>query len=197
MHLIESFALSCGTTISKCFIQDEATDIVPIRPYITVHPFNGKGRSRQYLYWQNVIDELNNNQIFFDSYDIIQIGIPSDVRLNGVNTSYLNNKLTYNNTAYLIKNCSLHTGFDSFPVHLASHYGKKIVGIYQNHISNTGPYFSKPEDVILFQSDHNSVKPFYQEDNETDQDKLNRIDYKNITASILKLLNIRPTENIK
>lgn len=183
MHLLESFAVSAGCLIDKCFIQEEEIQL-PQKPYITFHGFNAKGSTRQYSYWQNVIDNLIEDSDF--NYKIIQIGEGSAIRYGGINTNYLG-KTNYNSLAYLIKNAELHFGFDSLPVHIASHYNKKIVAIYAHYAANTGPYFSKKEDVFLFEPNDN-FKPVFAED-----DYLHRINNINplaISSAIIKLLKI-------
>jgi ADP-heptose:LPS heptosyltransferase len=182
MHLLETYSLLSNCKISECFIQDEQIDL-PNKQYITFHGFNPKGSTRQYKHWHTVIELLNNDNRF--DYEIIQIGGHIDPRYNGTNTSYLG-KTTYNSLAYLIKNCSLHLGYDSFPIHLASHYQKKIVGIYAHFIKNSGPYFSKTEDIILFEPDSSITKPVFSENDPLG--RINSIDPKLIYEAVIKLL---------
>lgn len=183
MHLLECYSVSSGAKIGSCFIKEKPIDL-PEKQYITLHAFNPKGQSRQYNYWNEVIYKLKQNKKF--DYEIVQIGGISDTKYN-VNTEYLG-KTTYHSLAYLIKNCSLHLGFDSLPVHLASHYQRKIVAIYAHFSNNTGPFFSKTEDCILLQPDHSVIKPVF---SETDPfNKINSIDPTLIYNSVIKLLNI-------
>mgnify|MGYP003348438586 CR=1 FL=1 len=184
MHLLEIYASTCGCLIDKCFIHEETIDLPP-KQYITFHGFNPKGSCRQYKHWQVIIDWLKNNN--FD-YEIIQIGGINDIKYNNINTSYLG-KTNYNQLAFLIKHASLHIGYDSLPIHLASMYDKKIIGVYAHWSSVTGPYFSSSENTILFQPDNSIVKPFY---GETDpNDKINTIDPLDIYNAINKLLGIK------
>lgn len=184
MHLIEVYATTCGCLIDKCFIDEESIDLPP-KKYITFHPHNPKGSCRSYKYWQNVIDKLQTHPGF--DYEIIQIGGENDNKYNNVNTSYLG-KTTYNSLAFLIKNSTLHLGYDSLPIHIASIYDIKIVGIYAHYAANTGPYFSTKENTILLESDNITIKPFYGEHDPNN--KINTIDYNIIYNSITKLLNI-------
>jgi ADP-heptose:LPS heptosyltransferase len=158
MHLIESYALVSGLHIDKCYIQEEEIEL-PEKPYITLHPYNPKGSGRQYGSWHDVVKMLQSDPSF--EYDIVQIGMSSDIKFS-INTSYLG-KTNYNSLAYLIKNSELHLGFDSLPVHLASHYDKKIVAIYAQYYKNTGPYFSSKENIRMFEpSQYTSLKPIFQ-----------------------------------
>ena len=183
MHLIESYALSCGAKIGSCFISEEHIEL-PKDRYITFHGYNPKGTARQYKYWQKIINLLKKTNNF--TYKIIEIG-HSHNQNYGSDTSYLGST-SYGQLAYLIKNSSLHFGFDSLPVHIASHYNKKIVSIYAHYSQNTKPYFSTANNIILLEPDHSSVKPIFS--NEDPFDQINSIDPTTIYNSIKKLLDI-------
>lgn len=183
MHLLECYSVSSGAQISSCFIHEEPIDL-PKQPYITFHGYNPKGPSRQYDYWHKVIYQLKNNPNF--NYEIVQIGGTDDKRYD-VNTDYLG-KTSYHSLAYLIKHSTLHLGFDSLPVHLASHYNKKIVALYAHYSANTGPFFSNKQDYILLEPDHSTIKPVFA--NEDPFNQINTIDSNNIYTSVIKLLNV-------
>jgi ADP-heptose:LPS heptosyltransferase len=184
MHLIESYALVSGLFINKCEIEEEEIPL-PSRRYITFHPYNNKGNGRQYGQWSDVIRKLKTTE--FD-YDIVQIGLLNDIRYDA-NISYLG-KTTYHSLAYLIKNSELHLGFDSLPVHLASHYNKKIVALYAQYAKNTGPYFSRPEDIRLFEpSQYTSLKPVFA--NDDPYRLINTIPSKDVADAVLELLSIK------
>jgi len=184
MHLLESYALVSACLIDKCFIHEEAIDL-PSNPYITFHPFNPKGTDRNYSHWQKVIDTIY--PIIKNQTSIIQIGGKYDTRLKHVSYDYLG-KTNYNSLAYLIKNAILHIGFDSLPMHIASHYDKKIVAIFPRYIENSKPYFSSPHNIKLIMPDYSIIKPIYGDD-----DPLKRIDTISpniIVDAIMELLNI-------
>ena len=183
MHLLECYSVASGAQISSCFIHEERIDL-PQTPYITFHGYNPKGQSRQYSHWDKVIDKLKNNPKF--NYDIVQVGGLNDKRYN-VNTNYLG-KTSYHSLAYLIKHSSLHLGFDSFPVHLASYYQKKIVAIFAHYANNTKPYFSHNSDCILLEPDHSRIKPVFADTDPFNQ--INTIDPDKIYISLIKLLNL-------
>jgi ADP-heptose:LPS heptosyltransferase len=184
MHLLECYSVTAGAQIGSCFIHEEKIDL-PQTPYITFHGYNPKGQSRQYDYWHKVIYQLKNNPNF--NYDIIQVGGANDKKYD-VNTNYLG-KTSYHSLAYLIKHASLHLGFDSLPVHLASYYSKKIVAIYAHYSANTGPFFSNTNDIILLQPDHSKIKPVFADIDPFNQ--INTIDSNQIYESILSLLDIK------
>jgi ADP-heptose:LPS heptosyltransferase len=181
MHLLETYACVAGCKIDKCFIHEEPI-LLPEKNYITFHGFNPKGSTRQYDKWQIVIDNLINNINF--KYHIIQIGCSSDKKYDNVDTSYLG-KTNYNSLAFLIKNSSLHLGYDSFPIHLASYYDIKIVGLYSHFANNTGPYFSNKNKIILFEPNDKN-KPIFNEDDPLN--RINTIDPSSISEAVLKLI---------
>ena len=183
MHLLEAYAVVAGCLIDKPFIRSDPIAL-PKQPFLTFHGFNPKGQTRQYSKWQLVIDDLLNDSNF--NYEIIQIGGINDYKYNNINTSYLG-LTNYNTLAYLIQHCSLHFGFDSLPIHIASYYDKKIVGLYAHYSQNTGPYFSSPNNVILLEPDHKNIKPVFNE--EDPLHRIDTIDHKIISYSIEKLLN--------
>jgi len=183
MHLLESYALTCGCFIDKCFIEEEKIDL-PKSKYITLHSFNSKGTSRQYSHWHSVISYLKKDPRF--NHEIVQIGDSEDFKYD-VDTSYLG-KTSCNSLAYLIKYSDLHLGFDSFPVHLASHYNKKIVALYPHYARNSGPFFSNKKDVYLFESIRytKNVKPIFENDDPTKS--IDKILPEHIAEAVLDLL---------
>jgi len=184
MHILETYALLSGSKINKCFIEEEVIEL-PKNKYITFHPFSPKGNSRQYDHWNIVIRSLINNNF---EYEIIQIGELSDTKYDHTNTSYLG-KTNYHSLAYLIKNASLHLGYDSLPIHLASYYDIPIVGIYAWYAKNCGPYFSSSKKVKILEPDFTKKKPTY---GNTDPYRLiNNILPDDICLAINSLLGIK------
>ena len=181
MHFLETYALVAAAKISKPFIQEEEIDL-PKGPYITFHPSHSKGTARQYDYWDKVINNLKESNI---SQEIIQVGEVNDSKYE-INTSYLG-LTTYNSLAYLIKNAELHLGYDSLPVHLASHYNKKIVALYPHWVESSGPYFSEPKDIRILEPDFSTIKPCYSYNDP--YRLLNTINPELIVSSVIELLN--------
>lgn len=185
MHILESYALLSGAKINKCYIQ-EMPIILPVNNYITFHPFSEKGDSKQYDKWNKIIDLLITNKNF--NYEIVQIGTHNPIESYPVNINYLGNMKIWQ-LAYLIKNSSLHLGYDSLPVHLASHYDIPIVAMYSYYANTCGPYFSSSEKIRIFEPDFSKVKPTY---GYNDPYRLiNNIEYLDVYNSILELLGIK------
>jgi ADP-heptose:LPS heptosyltransferase len=185
MHILENYALITGCKINKCFIDEEHIEL-PTNKYITFHPFSPKGSSRQYNKWHIVINSLKQNQNF--KYDIIQVGENNDTKYNNVNTEYLG-KTNYHSLAFLIKNSSLHLGYDSLPIHFASHYDIPIVAIYPWYSKNCGPYFSSNNKIKIFEPDFSIIKPTYSM--EDPNNLINTISPDKIYNAIKDLLEIK------
>ena len=184
MHILETYALISGCKISKCFINEDPIEL-PSSNYITFHPHSGKGNSKQYDKWNIVLNLLNADTSF--THEIIQIGGYDDIKHTD-NTSYLGQTNTWQ-LAYLIKNSSLHLGYDSFPIHIASFYDIPIVGLYSYYASTCGPYFSSHNRVRLFEPNFTNIKPTF---GYNDPHKLiNTIDPKEIYKSVIELLELK------
>ncbi len=189
MHILEQYALNCGLKIDKPFIYEKYFPI-PFEKYITFNPF-GKFNSRKYSYWQDVIDLLQ--PIFVkNNIGIIQIGGPNEPGYN--NCFQLMGQTNFNQTAYIINNGMLHFGVDSFPIHIASYFDKKIVALYCNmYASQSKPYWSNPKNIKLIQANLNGKKPSYAA--EENPKTINNIKPEEIANAILELLNIKETIN--
>ena len=160
MHILETYALLSGCKISKCSIHTSPIELPNKKlNYITFHPHSTKGDNKQYSYWHVVLDLLHKNTKFNTEYTIIQIGEANDTTYD-VNSYYLG-KTSVHSLAYLIQHSSLHLGYDSFPVHLASHFDIKLVALYSYFVKTCGPYFSTPENIRLFQPDYSKIKPTF------------------------------------
>lgn len=158
MHILETYALTCGCPISKPFIKEDSSIVLPSTKYITLHSYDPKGTARLYNKWENVISILKNNPNF--TYEIVQTGGLLDPKCQGANHDYLG-KTSYGSLAFLIKNAQLHLGFDSLPVHLASYYDIKIVALYGYYANMSRPYFSNENNIRIFEPDFSSTKPTF------------------------------------
>lgn len=183
-HLIEEYAKSLGVKIGKPVLNDHFYPILDEK-YITIHTDN-KIDSKNYEYFPQVINLIKPilNSL---GYKIYQIGGPADPVLFNADKIFLN--LSYRQSAYLLKNSSLHLGIDSLPVHLASMYDIPIVALY-SHImaSNAYPYWSSQEKIILLESDKQGNKPSYSY--EEFPKTIRTIKPETIANAVLKLLNI-------
>jgi hypothetical protein len=157
MHILEQYALNCGAKISKPYINDKFFPL-PFDKYITLHP-KGKFPSREYDYWEEVLLNLGPILEKFN-IKIVQVGGKDDQPLPFC--YHTQGQTNFNNLSYIIRNSMLHLGVDSFPIHLASAFDKKIVGLYCNmYPTQSGPYWSKKEDYSLIFSDLKNKKPSY------------------------------------
>ena len=189
MHLIEGYALTCGSKIDRPFIYDSFYP-TPEGKYITLQK-ESKSPAKQYKYWQLVVD-LINPILSKNEIKILQIVSKSDSPLSGVICEI--GKTSISQVHYVIRNSQMHVGIDSFGVHVASGLGKKIVSLYSNRIpENNGPYWSNASDLILIQSPREGRKPSHAV-NESPR-TINEIKPETIANSILQLLNIQ--ERIK
>ena len=190
MHLLERYATSCGVKIGKPYIYDSYFPITSEK-FITFQPFSKPAKN--YDYWQEVLDlvlpYLKQNNI-----DIVQIGSKDDKQING--TICTNGQTTISQAAYLIKKSILHFGADSFAVHIASGFNKKIVALYSNNnIDNVKPYWSDEKDVTLIKPIYNTSRPSYSLGE--NPKNINNIKPEEIAISILNLLNIKHSINQK
>ena len=186
MHLVESFACNTGLKISSPFILDKFVPLPFQDDYITLQPY-GKYDSRKYDYWDEVIDILAP-KLQERNIKILQIGSPDEKELFGCYN--MRGKTDFNQAAYLIKNSLLHVGIDSFGVHLASGFNKKMVGLYCNmYPSNSGPYWSNKEDVVILEPPRKEgERPSFSaiEDPKT----INAINPEDIALGVSNLLNL-------
>tara|TARA_Y100001963_G_scaffold159447_2_gene263159 strand:+ start:1869 stop:3044 length:1176 start_codon:yes stop_codon:yes gene_type:complete len=184
MHIVEAYATHCGLKIDKPWMYENYYPI-EAEDYITIQPFGG-APVRDYDYWDEVLfylaPVLSERKI-----QIVQLGVEKDRALDGC--LHTQGQTNMSQLAYLIKGSMLHLGVDSVGVHLASSYGKKIVGLYCNQWTrSSGPYWSNPKDVVLHEPNRDGVKPSFllEEHPKT----INEISPEKIAQSVLDLLGI-------
>lgn len=183
MHLIETYALTCGAKINKPYIYEKYIPL-PLNEYIVLQPHSKP--SKTYDLWQEVIDILFPilNKV---GISIVQIGGQNENAYRGVVN--LSGKVDVNQSAYIIRNAKLFLGVDSFGAHLASHFDIPIVSLYSNNnIPNVRPYFGSKEKQVLLEPERNTLKPTYSL--EENPKSINRIPIESIVNNVLKLLNI-------
>lgn len=187
MHILEQYALACGVKIRKPFILEKFFPLPFDKRYIVFHA-PSKFQSRKYDYWKQVLillrPYLEENNI-----KIVQIGSKEEELFEDF--CYVSNGQTnLNQLAYLIKNSELLLGIDSFPIHIAGFYDKKIVGLYCNmYKEHSKPYWGNPDKQKLIESSRNNLKPSY---SAIEQDKtINLIKPEEIAKQVLDLLNIK------
>ena len=183
MHLVERYALGCGAKIDKPYLYEKFFP-KSIEKYITIHPYTKPAKT--YDYWQEVINLLLP-VLQDEGINIIQVGGKDEARLNGCGSTA--GQTNINQIGYLLKDTLLHLGVDSFPVHVSSGYGKKIVALYStNHINNAKPYWGDPKDHILLEPDRGENKPSFSI--EESPKTINTICPKKIAESVCSLLGL-------
>jgi len=191
MHVLEAFATSSGLKISKPYIYDKYYPL-NFEKYIIIETNDAKYQSRNYDYWQEVINlilpKLKENNI-----NILQFCGQNDPRL--INT-YTVVGCTINQKAYLIKNSMVYIGSNSLGLQLASNYNKKIIGLYGNiYPSQNKPYWSKQEDLTLIQAFDEKSKPSYAP--QENPKVINNIKPNVLARAILNNLNINYDIKVK
>ena len=189
-HLVEEYAKNLGVKVGQPIFNPHYVPIVDEK-YITIHVDN-KIDSKYYEFFPEVVD-LMKDALHKNGYKIYQIGGGEDPPLSNVDKQYLG--FSRKQSAFIIKNASLHFGIDSFPVHLASVYDVPIVALY-SHIfaQNASPYWSSKDKVRLMEADLKGKKPCfsYQEKPKS----IHTIKPEEIVKNIFELLNIPYTSSI-
>ena len=189
-HLVEEYAKNLGVKVGQPIFNPHYVPIVDEK-YITIHVDN-KIDSKYYEFFPEVVD-LMKDALHKNGYKIYQIGGGEDPPLSNVDKQYLG--FSRKQSAFIIKNASLHFGIDSFPVHLASVYDVPIVTLY-SHIfaQNASPYWSSKDKVRLMEADLKGKKPCfsYQEKPKS----IHTIKPEEIVKNIFELLNIPYTSSI-
>lgn len=186
MHLLEQYALSSGLKIDNPFIYYSYYP-VPFEKYVTFH-ISKKDQIRDYDYWLDVI-QFVAPLLEARGIKIIQVGTKDDPLVNSSYIVDLRGNTNIRQLAYVIKNSMLHFGIDSFPVHLASYFDKKMVVIYSNTFKEcVRPYWGTKDNQKLIETHRNGNKPSfaYVENPKT----INLIKPEQITSAILDSLGI-------
>ena len=191
MRLIDTYATNTGSKIDKPFIFSKYFPL-PVEKYITVQtqtPYE----SRNYEYWQDVIDILNPI-LLKNNIKIVHTGLKDDKKYNGVID--ILGQTSINQLAFVIENTLLHFGADSFCVHLASSYNKPIVALYSiSNPSVAGPQFGDKSNHVLIKAYEKigNKKPSYS--SSESPKSINFIKPEDVSKNVLKLLNINDIIN--
>jgi hypothetical protein len=190
-HLIEEYAKNLGVKIGKPVFNPHYIPIVDEK-YITIH-IDNKFDSRYYEFFPEVID-LMKDVLHKNGYKIYQIGGGEDPPLPNIDKQYLG--FSRKQSAFIIKNASLHLGIDSFPVHVASSFDIPIVALYSNvNVQNSKPIWSSENKVRILESNKNGKRPSYAQ---VEKPKtIHTIYPEEIVKNIFELLNIPYTSSIK
>lgn len=187
MHIIESMASVMRLKIGEPKLYPKFYP-TPDK-YITIQN-DSHFPSRKYLWFKEVIDLLLP-YLDKENIKVVQIGGAQDAKLPNCHIN-LAGQTSYRQSYHVVKNAMLHIGVDSLNVHIASVFGTKIVAIFSNmYKEQSGPYFSRPEDVRLLQAPLNGRKPSY-----SAQESplcINLIRPEEIAQAALDLLEIKET----
>lgn len=190
MHLIERYALSTGLKIDNPQISHLFFPVT-CEKYVCFHA-SAKDNLRDYDYWLEVKSLLKK---YFEknNFKTVQIGLEKDPSLKC--DIDLRGKTNIRQMAYVVKNCDLFLGVDSFPAHLAGFYNRKMLSIYSNSFAAcVRPYWGNQNNQKIIETDRpNGEKPSFsfQENPKT----INRIKPEKIAQSALDVLGIK--QNIK
>jgi ADP-heptose:LPS heptosyltransferase/intein/homing endonuclease len=136
-NLVEEYANYCRCDVGTPFIEKDKKilDKLP-ESYITIHAGYKQGHARHYSDWQEVVNNLKD---YFEDVEIVQLGEKDDPKLEGVID--LRGETSVHEMAAILEKSALHTGIDSFPMHLASWHDVPVVAIFgSSHGKSTGPY---------------------------------------------------------
>ena len=186
MHILEQYSLACGVKIKKPFILEKYFPI-NFDKYIVFHAPN-KFQSRTYDYWGEVLSMISP-LLKKENIHIVQIGSKEE-KIYSEFCYTTNGQTDFNQLAYIIKNSSLLLGIDSFPIHLASYYDRKIVGLYCNmYKEHSKPYWGNESNHCLIESERFGLKPSYSsiENKKT----INLIKPEYIAQKVLDMLEIK------
>jgi hypothetical protein len=175
--------VSSGAKVDKPFILPKYFPLA-VDKYITVH-FNSKP-AKTYDFGQDVIDIIGT-PLGRAGIQVVQLGDKSSRFLK---RAYITNGQTnINQVAYILQNTLLHCGVDSFPIHFAGAYDKKVVGLYSNsHVNNVRPFWGNSANHVLLEPARNGTKPSHAFDEVPKT--INTIPPELIASSVLQLLGI-------
>jgi hypothetical protein len=175
MHLIETYALSCGLKIDKPYVFEHFTSI-PFDRFIT---FNKKG----YPYYLEVI-ELIQPELSKRGIQILQLKASAETK--EAEAAVFDN-LIFGQWAYLMKHSLLHFGEDEFLFDIAGYYDIPRVILYSNtYPSNFKPYWgSEEKQRILFNTGPHSKPTF-----DANASFIHHIKPEDVAQNIIDLLHI-------
>ena len=184
MHLVETYATNCGLKIDHPYILEKYFPL-NIDKYVTFSPYSKPAKT--YDYWLDVI-ELIKPHLDKEGIEILQLGGKNERALP--HCLSVTGQTNINQVAYILKGSMLHFGADSFPVHIASSYDRKIVALYSSlYIQNAAPYWGNKDNQVLLEPERkNGDKPSFSL--EEHPKSINTIRPEKIAQSIVNLLGL-------
>ncbi len=156
MHIAESYSLVSGQKIGKMKLVESFFPL-PFSKYIILQPYSKPSKS--YSLWQDVVDAILPicKQA---GIAIVQIGAKNEKQLRG--TYFIAGQTSLRQVWYLIRNCELFLGTDSFGAHMAGALNKLLVVLYSNNYTEcVKPFFGENARQILLEPDRGKDKPSF------------------------------------
>lgn len=184
-HLAEVYAKDLGVKIGEPIFKPHFYPITEDN-YITIHT-DKKVSAKHYDYWEEVIILVKTK---CPDIKFIQIGNGSEPPIKNADKFIKTDSVKQ--SAYIIKNCKVHVGIDSLPIHIASSFNKKIVGIYSHTYASTcRPIWGDQNNFTIIESHRNGNKPSFSEKEKLQT--INLIKPEEIANSVLKHLEAEAT----
>jgi hypothetical protein len=180
MHILETYALSCGLKIDKPFVFENFAT-VPFEKFISFH-------RNHYPYYQEVI-ALIQPELEKRGIAILQLKAkPDNVETNAA----IHEGLSFGQWAYIMRHSLLHFGEDDFLFDLAGYYDVPRVILFSNTFpATTKPYWGSPKQEIILQNIGSWSRPSLNQ--EPTHNFVRFIPPEKIAASIMALLGIEWT----
>ena len=189
-NLLEEYAKNLGVKIGKPIFKEHFYPILDEK-YITIH-VDSKIDSKHYEYFPQVLT-LVKDILLSHGYKIYQIGDRDNPVLQSVDLNLCS--LTKKQTAYVLRNSSLHLDVDNFYVLLANSLNINTITLYSHvYPSVTKPLWNEDKNEII-EVNRNGKKPSlsFQENPKT----IRTIKPETIAQKILDKLNIDKKINFK
>lgn len=156
MHIVESYATSCGVKVGKPSIYARYFPMA-VTDYVTID-CDARSQAKLYHYWQEVVDILVP-ALKESGLTLVQVGRKDDPPMKGCYDT--RGQASLNQMAYILSNSKLHIGVDNFTADLAGFYNVKNVCVFSNSIpENSRPYWDN-ENSVHIQSPKDGKKPSY------------------------------------
>jgi len=183
MHLVEQYALASGSKIDKTQIREKYYPVTADN-YLTFSPFSKP--SKNYDLWREVLSIIQE-PLGKLGVSIVQLGEHKDSLFDGCID--LRGKTSIAQCAFLIKRSLLHFGADTFSVHIASAYDKKVVALYSHSpMQNQKGYWNKNSEFVGIESYKDGKQHSFML--EEDPKTINTIEPEKVAMSIFRLLGI-------
>lgn len=184
MHIVESYATSCGVKVGEPSIYERYFPMA-VTDYVTID-CDARSQAKLYHYWQEVVDILVP-VLQEAGLRLVQVGRKDDPPMKGCYDT--RGQASLNQMAYILSNSKMHIGVDNFTSDLAGHYKTKVVCVFSNSIpENSRPYWCDEKETVHIESPKDGKKPSYSH-NEFPK-TINLIEPNKIADEACELLNL-------